>query len=156
MHASGLVDDFYLNVLDCSCSDVLAVGMGSSVDIWSTRTGRASRFCELGSRYSVTSVAWSPDGLQLALGRHDGEVQLYDVATAKKLRTYGGHSRRVAALAWNGSSLSTGGRDKHILHRDTRDRGRPVKLQGHSEEVCGLKWSYDGQQLASGGNESAI
>jgi len=101
-------------------------------------------------------VAWSPDGLQLALGRHDGEVQLYDVATAKKLRTYGGHSRRVAALAWNGSSLSTGGRDKHILHRDTRDRGRPVKLQGHSEEVCGLKWSHDGQQLASGGNEGAV
>jgi len=29
-------------------------------------------------------------------------------------------------------------------------------LQGHSQEVCGLKWSHDGQQLASGGNEGVV
>ena len=27
---------------------------------------------------------------------------------------------------------------------------------GHSQEVCGLKWSFDGYSLASGGNDNKI
>lgn len=29
-------------------------------------------------------------------------------------------------------------------------------LQGHRQEVCGLKWSPDGQSLASGGNDNKL
>ena len=28
--------------------------------------------------------------------------------------------------------------------------------QGHTQEVCGLKWSFDGQTLASGGNDNKL
>lgn len=27
---------------------------------------------------------------------------------------------------------------------------------GHKQEVCGLKWSFDGTQLASGGNDNKL
>jgi cell division cycle 20-like protein 1 (cofactor of APC complex) len=27
---------------------------------------------------------------------------------------------------------------------------------GHKQEVCGLKWSFDEQQLASGGNDNKL
>lgn len=30
------------------------------------------------------------------------------------------------------------------------------KLLGHKQEVCGLKWSFDNQQLASGGNDNKL
>ena len=30
------------------------------------------------------------------------------------------------------------------------------KLVGHKQEVCGLKWSFDDQQLASGGNDNKL
>jgi cell division cycle 20-like protein 1 (cofactor of APC complex) len=30
------------------------------------------------------------------------------------------------------------------------------KFQGHKQEVCGLKWSFDGTQLASGGNDNKL
>lgn len=30
------------------------------------------------------------------------------------------------------------------------------QLSGHKQEVCGLKWSLDGQQLASGGNDNKL
>ena len=30
------------------------------------------------------------------------------------------------------------------------------KLCGHKQEVCGLKWSHDEQQLASGGNDNKL
>ena len=29
-------------------------------------------------------------------------------------------------------------------------------LANHSQEVCGLSWSPDGQYLASGGNDNAV
>lgn len=31
-----------------------------------------------------------------------------------------------------------------------------MTLESHSQEVCGLKWSPDGQQLASGGNDNVL
>ena len=30
------------------------------------------------------------------------------------------------------------------------------KLVGHKSEVCGLKWSYDDRELASGGNDNQL
>mmetsp|Transcript_7506 Transcript_7506/g.18969 ORF Transcript_7506/g.18969 Transcript_7506/m.18969 type:complete len:540 (+) Transcript_7506:143-1762(+) len=156
LHAPDLQDDFYLNCLDNSISDVLAVGFGRTVDLWSARTGRSTRLCELG-RIGCTSVRWSPHGTHLAVGRHNGEVQIWDVAAQRHVRTMSGHLRRVAALAWNGETLTTGSRDHEILHRDFRQASHHyARLQGHAQEVCGLSWSPDGQQLASGGNEGHV
>jgi cell division cycle 20-like protein 1 (cofactor of APC complex) len=68
-----------------------------------------------------------------------------------------GHRGRVGTMAWNGYVLSTGSRDHSILHRDVRQQNHYMsRLQGHRQEVCGLKWSYDEQQLASGGNDNKL
>lgn len=62
------------------------------------------------------------------------------------------------ALAWNADQLSSGSRDRVILQRDIR--APPLqserRLQGHRQEVCGLKWSTDHQLLASGGNDNKV
>eukprot|EP00658_Telonema_sp_P-2_P015996 TRINITY_DN16191_c0_g1_i3.p1 TRINITY_DN16191_c0_g1~~TRINITY_DN16191_c0_g1_i3.p1 ORF type:complete len:147 (+),score=50.87 TRINITY_DN16191_c0_g1_i3:51-443(+) len=34
--------------------------------------------------------------------------------------------------------------------------GAGLVLQGHTQEVCGLAWSPDGTQLASGGNDNNL
>ena len=31
-----------------------------------------------------------------------------------------------------------------------------TRVQGHRQEVCGLRWSPDGKQLASGGNDNIL
>ena len=61
-------------------------------------------------------------------------------------------------MAWNGDSLSSGSRDRHILQRDIRTPAiQPERnLVGHRQEVCGLKWSPDNQWLASGGNDNKL
>ncbi|GKC71967.1 reverse transcriptase, partial [Tanacetum coccineum] len=44
---------------------------------------------------------------------------------------------------------------KSILQRDPRAQEAFVsKLNGHKSEVCGLKWSYDNREIASGGNDN--
>ena len=68
-----------------------------------------------------------------------------------------GHDGRIGCIAWQSSFFSTGSRDKSILHRDCRSRENFfAKLDGHKQEVCGLKWSPDEQQLASGGNDNKL
>lgn len=48
------------------------------------------------------------------------QVQLWDADRVKQVRQLRGHSARVSALAWNGSTLSSGGRDTTILNHDVR------------------------------------
>jgi cell division cycle 20-like protein 1 (cofactor of APC complex) len=94
----------------------------------------------------------------LAIGTNSGEVQLWDAEKTTKIRTLVGHMGRVGAVAWNSPVFfSSGSRDKNILHRDIRESSQYVdKLAHHKQEVCGLKWSFDHQQLASGGNDNKL
>lgn len=73
------------------------------------------------------------------------------------VRRMHGHSSRVSALAWNGNCISSGSRDTNILHHDTRLANSVIgKLETHCQEVCGLTWSSNGKQLASGGNDNVV
>jgi cell division cycle 20-like protein 1 (cofactor of APC complex) len=92
----------------------------------------------------------------VAVGTHRGYVQVWDVAASKKLNVLEGHSARVGALAWNGDSLSSGSRDRLILQRDIRMPPlTPVRrLEGHRQEVCGLKWSPDNAYLVRVSSEN--
>ena len=75
-----------------------------------------------------------------------------------QLRTLKGcHQSRVGSLAWNNHILTTGGMDGQIVNNDVRIRSHVVETyRGHTQEVCGLKWSGSGQQLASGGNDNVV
>lgn len=54
-------------------------------------------------------------------------------------------------------SLCSGARTGHIHHHDVRVAEHHVAtLTGHTQEVCGLKWSLDGRYLASGGNDNLV
>ena len=53
--------------------------------------------------------------------------------------------------------LFSGSRSGAIHHHDVRVAEHHVgTLLGHTQEVCGLKWSPDGKFLASGGNDNLL
>ncbi len=64
----------------------------------------------------------------------------------------------VGSLAWNAHILSSGSRDSTIINHDVRIAQHiTARLENaHTQEVCGLKWSVNGQQLASGGNDNIL
>ncbi|XP_010434020.1 PREDICTED: protein FIZZY-RELATED 1-like [Camelina sativa] len=157
LDAPALQDDFYLNLVDWSAQNVLAVGLGNCVYLWNACSSKVTKLCDLGVDDSVCSVGWSLRGTYLAIGTSSGKVQIWDAVRCKSIRTMEGHRLRVGALAWSSSLLSSGSRDKSILHRDIRSQEDPVsKLKGHKSEVCGLKWSFDYRELASGGNDNKL
>jgi cell division cycle 20-like protein 1 (cofactor of APC complex) len=157
LDAPQLQDDFYLNLVDWSSQNVLAVALSSSVYLWSACTSKVTKLCDLEDENSITSVSWSQRGSYLAVGTDQGQVQLWDVSHCRKVRTMPGHSSRVGTLSWNSSTLASGSRDRQIFLRDVRTPEPFVSmLAGHKQEVCGLKWSLDGTQLASGGNDNRL
>lgn len=61
LDAPELQDDFYLNLVDWSAQNVLSVGLGACVYLWSACTSQVTKLCDLSSdnNDTVTSVSWS-------------------------------------------------------------------------------------------------
>ncbi|KAG5459092.1 MAG: WD40-repeat-containing domain protein [Olpidium bornovanus] len=93
----------------------------------------------------------------LAVGTRSGFVQIWNAVTRQRVRTLAGHTQRVGNLAWNGELLTTGSRDRRILHRDSRTGAQSIAtLTAHRQEICGLKWDVPNNKLASGGNDNRL
>jgi cell division cycle 20-like protein 1 (cofactor of APC complex) len=161
LEAPGLCDDFYLNLVDWSPKNVLAVALEHLVFIWNARTSQVKELCNVGLHNQVTSLGWSKDGDFLTVGTRGGEIWVMDAAAGKRVRTLYGHDARVSSLAWNNSMpsvMASGSKDKTILVRDVREsQSSYMRLVDHRQEVCGLRWSlHDENQLASGGNDNKM
>ncbi|KAI3904399.1 hypothetical protein MKW98_014579 [Papaver atlanticum] len=159
LDAPEIIDDYYLNLLDWGSSNVLAIALGNTVYLWDATDSSTSELVTVDEDTGpITSVSWAPDGRHIAVGLNNSEVQLWDSTSNKQLRTLrGGHESRVGAMDWNNHVLSTGGMDGLIINNDVRIRNHIVETyRGHHQEVCGLKWSASGQQLASGGNDNLL
>lgn len=157
LDAPGLVDDYYLNLLDWSSGNQVAIGLERSVYVWSADSGTVSSLLECPTDTYISSVKWSGDGAYVGVGLGTGEVQIWDVEEGTKLRSMIGHETRVGVMGWNKHILSTGARSGLVYNHDVRIAQHKVaELSGHTGEVCGLEWRADGAQLATGGNDNLV
>ncbi|XP_022624474.1 cell division cycle protein 20 homolog [Seriola dumerili] len=158
LDAPELRNDFYLNLFDWSSRNILAVALHNSVYLWDASQGDITLLMKLEREEDyICSLSWTKEGSYLAIGTSDGKVQLWDVENQKRLRSMASHTARVGSLSWNDYVLSSGSRSGHIHHHDVRVADHHIfTLHGHSQEVCGLKWSPDGRYLASGGNDNLV
>ena len=120
LDAPGLQDDYYLNLMDWSRKNQLAIGLDNLVYLWSASNSKVSRLCEY-PEDKICSVSWSDSGRHTAVGITSGEVEVFDSVKMKPVRIFEGHSGRVGSLDWNGYILASGSRDRSILLRDVRE-----------------------------------
>jgi len=161
LDAPDLLDDYYLNLLSWSDTNVLAVALSQTVYLWNASSGNIQELCTFegsGPDSYISSVSWVQEGgAHLAVGTSAGTTQLWDVQAERQLRSMDGHNDRVGALSWNRHVISSGGRDSIIVNHDVRVAKHNVgQYLGHSQEVCGLSWSLDGMFLASGANDNTL
>lgn len=86
MDAPELVDDYYLNLLDWSSKNVLAVALGTAVYLWDAESGAISQLMQtMEDDDYVTSIAWAADGKHIAVGINSTEVQIWDACKGSQV-----------------------------------------------------------------------
>lgn len=160
LDAPDLLDDYYLNLLSWSSTNVLAVALSHSVYLWDAAQGSIQELMSVEEDPNdyICSVSFiQQGGTHVAIGTANNTVQLWDVQAGKQVRSMDGHVSRVSALAWNNHILSSSSRDTSIINHDVRIQNHKVgSFRQHTQEVCGLSWSPDGSFLASGSNDNTL
>jgi WD40 repeat protein len=128
-----------------------------AIHIWSNAAGEVVLKDNLAAGYSL---AWSPDGKQLASGSNQLAAGVWDVASGKLVQKLAGHTRPVVAVAWSpdGKRLATGGGDGKVRlwQVDEARLLQELSESGFYGRAAGLAWSPDGTQFASIANGDAI
>jgi WD40 repeat protein len=97
----------------------------------------------------IQSVAWSPDGTKIAIGRD--QVRVWDVAAnTPAVEPFGGHIGDVYSVAWSpdGTKIASGGWDRTVRVWDaaTGDAvGQPIP--DHTQHPV-VAWSPDSTKIA--------
>lgn len=78
LEAPGLLDDFYLNLLDWSSRNDIAVGLDNSVYLWCANKTQMVNLFSYGEEKYVSSIIWNQSGTELAVGNSEGVVEIWD------------------------------------------------------------------------------
>ena len=167
LDAPNLVDDYYLNLLEWGASNILAVALGPEIYLYNGDTSETSLLMSILQDENdnmnntilnnniVTSLSWMNNGIGMGVGLPTGVLEIWDVNKKVKIREIEAHSDRISSLAWNGYIVSTGSKDKLIKNFDVRIQDSEIsKIRQHKQEVCALRYSPEGDLLASGGNDN--
>ena len=125
-----------------------------------------------GHQAGVNSVAWSPEGINLASAGADACVHLWNTGTAGVVVTYRHSSKEAVAVAYapDGMRIAAGFRgDKRApetLHVFLASAGERIFSYGASgggfwnaqndHTIYALAWSPDGARIACGGGELKV
>ena len=167
LDAPNLVDDYYLNLLEWGASNILAVALGPEIYLYNGDTSETSLLMSILQEENeninnsilnnniITSLSWMNNGIGIGVGLPTGVLEIWDVNKKVKIREIEAHSDRISSLAWNGYVVSTGSKDKLIKNFDVRIQDSEIsKIRQHKQEVCALRYSLEGDLLASGGNDN--
>ncbi|CAD7705443.1 unnamed protein product [Ostreobium quekettii] len=139
-----------MNLMDWSSTNILAIGLGTVVYLWSASSGKVTHLHDLANdNDDICSVAWSRSGTYLSVGTRRGTVQVWDTSRSTRLRVLNGHWGRVGAVRWGPHIMASGSRDCTIRLTDVRVGDALIQeLRGHRAEVCGLEVGAHEQSAA--------
>ncbi|WYZ35383.1 hypothetical protein EsH8_X_000030 [Colletotrichum jinshuiense] len=157
--------DFLLNKKYKAFNQILPSGIAHqhyiiflrTVKLWDVVTGQCQQTLEGHSNW-VNSVAFSPDGRQLASASDDETVKLWDVVTGQCQQTLEGHSDLVNSVAFSpdGRQLASASNDETVKLWDVATGQCQQTLEGHGYLVNSVAFSPDGRQLVSASSDKTV
>ena len=158
LDAPNLTDNFYNNPLDWGSKNILSVCLGTYNYLWNYNNLETNLLTKNIDDIEYCTSSFMDNGICIALGLNNGDIELWDIEKKIKIRNIKGHEDRVGTLTWNGYNLFSGSKDTNIIGHDVRIKNNMImKLSGgHNKEVCTIKWNSDFKYLASGGNDNLV
>ena len=126
-------------------------GWNGEIKIWKLPTEPELRTLAISKEVEpFLNVCWSPDGHRLATAHKDGTVQIWDVATGRRIATLPGHTGRVRVVRWSpdGRKLASGGDDRTVKVWDVQQGRLLESVAGSDSGITCISWSPGGQWLA--------
>lgn len=106
----------------------------------------------------IRDIAYSPDGLLLAVAGKDKTIKIWDIKKGKEIFILSGHTDEVSSVEFtkDGKMLASGSWDKTVKLWDMQTRTEIFTFTGHEKEIYAISFSTDGQILASAGDDKII
>ncbi|GCE21393.1 toll/interleukin-1 receptor domain-containing protein [Dictyobacter kobayashii] len=148
-----------------------------TIHVWNAETGStqakyAGHAHGLVSTFSISDIAWSPDGHSVASCGTDknvkkwkinpitgfNTVQIWDPKTGKHKVTCHGYAHYIYSVAWSPNSkyLAAAQSDKTVSIWEAATGDLVFSYKGHTKEVRAVAWSPDDKYIASSGNDHTV
>ncbi|KAI1078611.1 WD40 repeat-like protein [Whalleya microplaca] len=172
LDAPGLRDDFYCSIMAYSRSrNTLAVGLGNLLYGWSESSGVTLLNAGIKDGSWLTSVAFSSDEggkCILAFGRSNGALSLMSLFDSLLPRFEAQQPAPVTCLSWRPTvttrpSVNPRNPGVPVKTEDLLEVARgnwpgamtlTARIRVHTQQICGLAWSPNGAQFATGSNDN--
>lgn len=104
----------------------------------------------------ITSLTWLPDGGSLAVGRLDGQLEIWDTSTVqvRQILAHGATVRQI--VPDSAGQLYTSANDRLIRQWDLATGQQVRHWSGHTDYITDLALAADGKYLYSGSADRTI
>ncbi|MDQ2902309.1 MAG: hypothetical protein M3Y81_01990 [Chloroflexota bacterium] len=137
-------------------------GFDKTVHVWNAKTGSVLLRYDASYGYvpnfSVSSIAWSPQGDRIIWACGDKTIRLCNATTGKRISTFKASSDWVNKITWSPDgrylALANGNSTAEIRNAATGEI--LLTYHGHHEGVRDIAWSPDGNHLATASNDTTV
>jgi hypothetical protein len=108
------------------------------------------------SKYPVFAIDFSHDDTKLASGNSYGDIDIWNIANAKRLVTLPKHKNYVWSLSYSrdGNYLLSGSYDTTVKVWDSKTNALLKTFSNHSDDVNAVAFAPDSKSFASGSDDS--
>lgn len=156
----GVPSDPFAYPLTWSRRNLIAVACGKDVYYQDLDSRVISHLCKItkNSHGRPTSVQWADESpTDIAVGTTLGSIQLWNSETKKVIHEWRDEGwDAVGGMDWRGSVLAAGLDGGAIEFYDSRDWHTANRLEMHRSKVHGVKWSPEGNYLASSDQQGVV
>jgi WD40 repeat protein len=133
-------------------------GQAQSLDQAEGRRRQVELFPQRGHSFSVSSLAYSPDGRFVVSGSADSSVKIWDLEQGREMFTLPEHEGPVRSVAYSpdGKRVVSGSADYTIRLWDAGTGEELKTLTGHSNVVNSVAYSPDGRSFVSGSTDRTV